>query len=85
MSGRHANAKDVLPPRLLLALQKYWQGSLWIPVTRARRRKTGKDAERNRRIVRAYGRGMSMRRLGQSFSLSQERIRQIVRGAKGSG
>lgn len=82
MKKEYANARDVLPPSLLRRIRAHWQGLLWIPILEGRRRKTRHDAARDRRIVRDHLRGRSTAELAQEFSLSRERIRQIVRQAK---
>jgi anti-sigma regulatory factor (Ser/Thr protein kinase) len=46
---------------------------------------SGDLADRNRRIVAAYRAGGSMVSIAGEFGLSAERVRQLVRGAEGSG
>lgn len=79
----YANASDVLPPRLLRQIQRHWQGLLWIPLLEDR--KTRGDGQRNEQIVREHSRGISTSELAEKYSLSQERIRQIVRRLRGKG
>lgn len=73
----YANAADVLPPGLLRKVQQHWQGLLWIPLLEGR--KTRGDRQRNRQILLEYDRGRTTAELAEKYSLSQERIRQIVR------
>ena len=85
MRRSYANGRKVLPPLLLVEVQKHWQGMLWIPVERNRRWKTRGDELRNRKIVRGARRGLSTSELARRFALSQERIRQILRQARDGG
>lgn len=74
----YTNARRVLPPTLLRAVQSRWTGLLWIPARRRRRVKTRLQELRNRRILQARRKGLSLRALARLFLLSKERIRQIV-------
>lgn len=80
--GRYANAKDVLPSQLVAEIQKYFEGMLWIPVRARRRRKTRKDIIRNRAILAAHARGVPTMEIARRFTLSPQRIRQILQEAK---
>ena len=84
MKKRYANARDVLPPKLLRQVQRYWGGLLWVPLVDRRKLKRFADRERDRRIVREHRRGESTAALARRYCLSQERIRQIARAAKRS-
>lgn len=79
----YGNARDVLPARLLREVQKRFEGGLlWVPARARQRRKTRRDAERNRQIVRDRRSGRCARELARRHRLSVERIRQIVKEAK---
>lgn len=82
----YKNGKDILPPELLIELQKYIQGELiYIP-------KEGKDRigwgqsngtrkiinERNAMIYNLYKSGSSIDKLMEIFNLSEDSIRKII-------
>lgn len=79
MGLRYANAKDVLPGRLVREIQKHWNGLLWIPAPFVRQIKTKGDATRNRRIYRQWRRGVAIQELAYRHRLSRVQIWRIVR------
>ena len=82
----YKNGRDVLPPSLLLELQKYIQGDLiYIPKPANQRASWGEVsgtrkllAERNNEIVKCYSNGASVAELGRQYHLSSESIRKII-------
>jgi Mor family transcriptional regulator len=85
---KYANAKEVLPERLIEEIQKYAQGMhLYIP-TKTRKpwgSHTGIRDElkrRNAEIVRKYRSGIDIPKLAELYSLSEERIQSIIYAAE---
>jgi len=82
----YKNAKDVLPERLLKAVQRYLQGeTIYIPVSGTRRRwgeRSGTRAalaKRNAQIRQAYQNGSSLDELSSRYHLSIETLQKILR------
>ncbi|WP_208591149.1 CD3324 family protein [Gracilibacillus suaedae] len=78
-------AQDILPKKLLNALQEYVQGeSIYIPKRDGRRKwgvKSGNRAyydQRNQQIQQLFQEGMTLETLADSFCLSIETIKKIV-------
>lgn len=82
----YKNGRDVLPPSLLMELQKYIQGDLiYIPKPANQRASWGEVsgtrkllAERNREIVQGYSNGATVAELERQYHLSSESIRKII-------
>ncbi|MHA6484082.1 CD3324 family protein [Paenibacillus sp. strain BS8-2] len=82
----YKNGRDVLPPSLLLELQKYIQGDLiYIPKPANQRASWGEVsgtrkllAERNSEIVQCYVNGATVAELERKYHLSSESIRKII-------
>ncbi|WP_028610784.1 CD3324 family protein [Paenibacillus harenae] len=82
----YKNGRDVLPPSLLMELQKYIQGDLiYIPKPKEQRAHWGEVsgtrkmlAERNKEIYKCYSNGESVAELERKFHLSGESIRKII-------
>jgi Mor family transcriptional regulator len=82
----YKNGRDVLPPSLLLELQKYIQGDLiYIPKPANQRASWGEVsgtrkllAERNKEIVQCYVNGATVAELERMYHLSSESIRKII-------
>ncbi|MBH5317690.1 hypothetical protein I6N90_07730 [Paenibacillus sp. GSMTC-2017] len=82
----YKNGRDVLPPSLLLELQKYIQGDLiYIPKPSNQRASWGEVsgtrkllAERNKEIFQCYTNGASVAELERKYHLSSESIRKII-------
>lgn len=86
MNLKYVNAKNVLPPELLMEIQKYSEGCLlYIP------NKDGKKAEwgsksggseelrnRNQEILYKYLNGMTMGKIADEFHLSYDSIKKII-------
>lgn len=85
----YRNAKDVLPRKLLEAVQRYLQGEVvYVPV-KDKRRAWGELsgarrelAERNNSIRHAYKQGRSLDELAEIHHLSVETLRKIVRNVR---
>ena len=81
---KYVNANDVLPPELLLQIQKYYQGGyLYIPSAShcEARKKTDYKIElekRNQHIYLQHLEGISNRQLGNMYHLSQASVRRII-------
>ncbi len=83
----YVNASDVLPPELLIMVQKYAEGvRMYIPRVEGRRRswgtRTGTRTSlqlRNRDIRDRYRAGETVDELAGVYFLSPERIRAILR------
>lgn len=82
----YANAREVLPAKLLAAVQRHFEGGmLWVP-KRLGRGDTEQNLARDEKIARSARQGMTLSALAKSYGLSAERIRQIVReGTERSG
>ncbi|MFF2887382.1 MULTISPECIES: CD3324 family protein [Paenibacillus] len=82
----YKNGRDVLPPSLLLELQKYIQGDLiYIPKPSNQRASWGEVsgtrkllAERNKEIFQHYSNGATVAELERKYHLSSESIRKII-------
>jgi hypothetical protein len=82
----YVNARDVLPPELVAAIQQHIDGQLvYIPSKSGERRgwgsKNGSRADlrrRNHSICQAYRQGDSLADLAASQHLSEDSIRKIV-------
>ena len=69
----YANARDVLPPKLLELVQRYHSGRLWIPPP-------PRDGmtERNEQIHRMRHDGEPVSEIAQRVGLSERRVWQIL-------
>lgn len=85
----YKNAEDILPACLLRRVQEYAAGeTLYIPV-RGQRRAWGELsgirqelATRNAQIRAEYRAGASLESLADTYALSIDRVRRIVRGTR---
>ena len=83
---KYRNARDVLPEELIQQIQKYVKGiHLYIPQTERDGwgTSTGSREEmklRNEKICELYAAGIPLAELAELYSLSEERIRNIVYG-----
>jgi len=83
-SRAYANARNILPVRVLNTVQNHFEGGLlWVPPRASRREKTKGHLERNRQILLEKADGASTKVLARKYGLSDERIRQLVREPKG--
>jgi Mor family transcriptional regulator len=79
----YANAREILPIPILAVVQAHFDGGLlWVPPREARKDKTKGHLERNRQILKEKADGAATKVLAQKYGLSEERIRQLVRGTK---
>jgi len=79
----YASAREILPDQILAVVQAHFDGGLlWVPPREARKDKTKGHLERNRQILQEKADGASTKVLAQKYGLSEERIRQLVRGTK---
>lgn len=78
----YLNARNILPRRLYEKVCMYHHGPVWIPEKKRKRCKTIGDAARNRRIVRRYRQGVSLKQISKEECLCQERVRQIVKRSR---
>ncbi len=69
--SNYANAADVLPPELLVQVQKHWHGCLWIPGERVPCQKLEAIA-----LIQA---GMDARWISATLEISRSRVYQIAR------
>ena len=67
----YANAKDVLPPDLLHAVQEHFTGLLWVPSD------TCFYHERRRLVLALKGQGISTREIARLSGVTPRRVRQI--------
>jgi DNA-binding NarL/FixJ family response regulator len=67
----YRNAKDVLTPELLSAVQACHAGLLWIPKT------TDTVRQRRRRVLRLFAKGLGVADVAAKVGLSPRRVRQI--------
>ena len=71
MASTYRNARDVLPVRLLVEVQKHHEGLLWVPSGNAYRRS-------KRSLIEALiKRGVSTDKIAAVAELSRRRIQQI--------
>lgn len=82
---KYKNAKDILPPELLDAIQQFAYGELlYIPKKTARSawgEKNGTRTElqrRNRRIACEYKHGKTLDELSDRYCLSSDTLRKII-------
>ncbi|WP_042166764.1 CD3324 family protein [Paenibacillus gorillae] len=83
---KYISAESVFPEKLLLEIQKYVQGRMiYIPNSVGSRKKWGEKSgnrayldDRNRQIRCLFDEGLSIERLSDMFSLSQDSIKKIV-------
>jgi len=71
----YRNAKDVLGPELLSAVQECHAGLLWVP------KATGTARQRRRRVLRLFGKGLKVADVAAKVGLSERRVRQIKQEA----
>ncbi len=76
--NKYKNAYEVLPEELIRKLQSIYTGPVWIPAVKRRRIKT-EARERDRKIMRLYMEGKSIREIAEEVFLCPERVRQIIR------
>lgn len=77
----YRNAKAILPPHLLHALQQYAEGEcLYIPCREVhiRPRACAALAQRNEEIWQRYCNGVSVQQLSESYYLSPQAIYKIL-------
>ena len=72
LKRRYANAKDVLPPELLRAVQEQFTGLLWVPGD------TCFYQERRRLVLALKSQGISTREIARLSGVTPRRVRQIV-------
>lgn len=83
---KYVKAESVLPPSLLVEVQKYVQGeTLYIPKPKVKYRKWGSRSgsrkeidERNVEIKEAFLKGKTIQELAEHYHLSTETIKTIV-------
>lgn len=83
---KYVNAKILLPEELVKELQGYIQGGyLYVPADPARQKRWGEVSgyrqelkERNRQILEAYQKGVSVDELAEAYCLSVYAIRKII-------
>jgi|GEM_PF-2261447 len=76
---KHINAGDVLPERLLKAIQRYCSGYIWVP-------SDGQFyAKRRQDVARLRGRGLGARAIAERAHICERRVRQILAEATESG
>jgi len=77
MAGNYANAKDVLPPELLAAVQRYHTGHLWVPPDETDESRE-RQRERDRLILALRAEGLTGREIASRMELSERRVWQIL-------
>jgi Mor family transcriptional regulator len=81
---KYVNAREVLPESLIKEIQKYVKGQhLYIPQTKRESWGTSTGIreeliQRNEKIYKLYNGGITTIELADMFSLSEERIRNII-------
>jgi DNA-directed RNA polymerase sigma subunit (sigma70/sigma32) len=79
----YANARHVLPRKLLEQVQRYFPGGLlWVPPRRRRRLKTRHLEGRDQRLQKDAQKGISIGELSRKYGLSRERVRQILKASQ---
>ena len=76
----YRNARDVLPDELVRKLQSIHIGLVWVPAVKRRAIKSNGKEERNRKITELYSGGKAIKEISKEFLLSNERVRQIIKG-----
>ena len=72
LNRRYANARDVLPPELLCAIQQHFAGLLWIPAG------THLYAVRRKLVLALRDQGVHTREIAQLAGVTTRRVRQIL-------
>lgn len=83
---KYINAKVLLPDALVKELQSYIQGGyLYVPTDQTQQKRWGEVSgyrqelqQRNRQIIEAYQKGVSMDCLAEKYCLSVYAIRKII-------
>lgn len=71
-TSTYANARDILPVDLIIAIQKYWSGLLWIPVKQ-------RDYQERRNLIASLSQqGICSRQIAVLSGLTTRRINQIL-------
>jgi DNA-binding NarL/FixJ family response regulator len=68
----YANARDVLPPKLLELVQRYHNGLLWIPPSEG-------ALTRHEQIHQMHASGLPNAEIAERVGLSKRRVRQILK------
>ena len=76
LNRRYANARDVLPPELLCAIQQHFAGLLWIPAG------THLYAVRRKLVLALRDQGVHTREIAQLAGVTPRRVRQILARAR---
>ncbi len=72
LNPRYANARDVLPPELLCAVQQHFTGLLWIPAG------TRLYAVRRKLVLVLRDQGVHTQEIAQLAGVTPRRVRQIL-------
>ena len=76
LNPRYANARDVLPPELLCAVQQHFTGLLWIPA------ETDLYAVRRKLVLALGDQGVHTQEIAQLVGVTPRRVRQILAQAR---
>jgi len=86
---KYRNASGLLPPELLLQIQKYCEGCVIYIPKNGKKVKWGKNNgarrrydERNREIMKKHSAGTPVKELSRVYFLSEDSIRKILRRRK---
>ncbi|MBU5593049.1 hypothetical protein KQI89_14960 [Clostridium sp. MSJ-4] len=87
---KYENAEEILPEYILQLIQEYIEGGyLYIPIKYENKKLWGensgaKDAlkKRNTEIFNKYNKGISVKKLAESYYLTEHSIRRIIRKEK---
>lgn len=88
----YVNAERVLPEHLIKQIQEYINGEfIYIPRKEGCQKAWGENSgarksikERNQQIYAGYAQGMTLSELAGSYYLSEQSIKRIIYGEKGS-
>ncbi len=83
---KYLNAQAILPDALVKELQAYVQGGyIYVPIEQAQQKRWGEVSgyrqelrQRNQRIKKEYGNGVSMECLSEKYGLSLSAVRKII-------
>ena len=76
LNPRYANARDVLPPELLCAVQQHFAGLLWVPA------ETHLYAARRKLVLALRDQGVHTQEISQLAGVTTRRVRQILAQAR---
>jgi len=84
---KYKNANDILPLHIIEMLQEYVDGKyLYIPRKENNKKSWGEESgfrqelnNRNRKIIKEYNNGKTVKEISQNYYLTEHSIRRIIR------